>query len=106
MKISLATSSLVPTTIPTPEPTPEESYPGTWLRFSSDKDPGLPEEGEITFRYCVRRKSAEYKPDDKEGTVEYSIDLKDIVDVRADGGKQKTESAEEALDKLYDRNRA
>jgi len=77
-----------------------QSYPGTWLRFGIESDPGIPSEGEITFKYCVRRKSIETKGDD-DGRVEYSVDLKAITNVSAESRKEKSKSAEEALDELY-----
>lgn len=79
---------------------PEQVYPGTWLRFDIGSDPGIPSEGEITFKYCVRRKSIETKAD-HDGRVEYSVDLKAITNMSAESRKEKVKSAEEALDELY-----
>jgi hypothetical protein len=83
---------------PSLEAASEDSYPGTWLRFPVNDDPELPTEGEITFRYCVRRKSIETQGD--KGTVEYSVDLKEIVDAREDDRPSKLKTAEEALKEL------
>ncbi len=74
-------------------------YPSVYLRFGAD-DPDLPKEGTMTVRFCVRRKSVEASRD--KVSVEYSIELKDIVSVRAEKSEKKSKlpSASEALDKL------
>lgn len=78
-----------------PSGTSEEYFPSVTIEVSADEDPGIPEFGEITFKF----RRTERTEKDKKACVRYDLDLKELVNFVA-AKKGKEESGDEALERL------
>lgn len=66
--------------MPTPMHVSEPSYPSTYIRVPEGSGLELPDSGEITFRFRVRRET----DDKREGACTYDIDLLSVLGVKGD----------------------
>jgi hypothetical protein len=77
-------------------------YPS--FHFTTDEDPGLPREGVMAVRYCLRRSTTEEMKDGKH-SYSYDVEVEEILSAKGEGSEPKaparsgSESAD-ALDKL------
>jgi len=103
--ISLATprpnSSLRAIAVPEAPSEGEPRYPVAYL--DSYNGPELADEGTITFRYRVKRKTEERKPEGDGENCAYDLELTEIVKADFEEETDVDESAAEAMDRKIKR---